>query len=165
MEHDRYRRHLILTAIADTDGDEVRQSTVRVTEAQREQADREELEILCQRFDDLHNEARQKMWELLKIPIAPATLIGGAIQTAVQLGALQKEVGYVALIADIAWASYKITRGVLDRSLAVAGREAAVTQIKAFLHTQSERAAFMHQTIIESHDPELRQSLSDSEKY
>jgi len=161
MEHDRYRRHLILLALADGDDDELPAPPLRMSEAQREEADREELEILCQRFDDLHNEARQKMWELLKIPVAPATLIGGAIETAVLLGAVQKEIGYVALIADIAWATYKITKGVLDRSLAVAGRDSAVTRIRTFLHTQTERAAFMHRAIIESHEPELRQVLSD----
>ena len=136
-----------------------------MSEREREQIDKDRLETMCVTFDTLREEARQKMWDLMKIPIAPATLIAVGLEVAVVMGWLQKEIGHLAMIADLGWASYKVVTGVLSRSRAVAGSETELAKIQCFLHTQNSRAAMMHRSIIDSHDPDIRQGLSDRGVY
>lgn len=165
MEHDRYRRQLILSVIQDDNEDIDEKPEPQISEREKEEADRVELELLCERFDELHTEARQKIWELLKIPIAPASMIAIGLEVGVAAGMLQKEIGHLAVVLDITWAVYKVAQGILGRSTAVAGKEAAITRIQAFLHTQSERAAMMHRAIIDAHEPALRESLMERGGY
>ncbi len=169
MEHDRFRRLLILDAVFDRDddddADDEEDRVPRMSEREHEEADRAELEEMCDRFDALHAEARQKLWDLLKIPIAPATIIATGLEVGVAFGLLQKEIGHVAVVLDIAWATYKVAQGILGRSTAIAGKETAIIRIQAFLHTQSERAAMMHRAIIDAHEPELRESLMERGSY
>jgi len=169
MEHDRFRRQLILNAVLDrdtqADDDFDEEPLPRVSDRETEDADRADLEELCDQFDKLHSAARQKMWDLIKIPIAPASLIAIGIEGAVVLGFVQKELGYLAMIADGAWATYKLVNALLDRSLASAGKEAAISNIQAFLHTQKERAFMMHRAIIDAHEPALREALQHTSHY
>ncbi len=168
MEHDRFRRLLILDVVLDRESDDnvhEEKRLPRMSEREQEEADRAELEMLCEKFDELHAEARQKMWDLLKIPIAPASIIAVGLEVGVAFGVLQKEIGHLAVVLDIAWATYKVAQGILGRSTAIAGKETAITHIQAFLHTQTERAAMMHRAIVDSHEPELRESLMERGGY
>lgn len=169
MEHDRFRRQLILSVVLDRDSDademDDEAPLPRMSEREVEEADKAELEEMCQKFDKLHAEARQKMWDLLKIPIAPASIIAIGLEVGVAFGLLQKEIGHLAVVLDIAWATYKIARGIVDRSSAISGKETEIVRIQEFLHTQTERAAMMHRAIIDCHEPVLRESLMERGSY
>ena len=127
------------------------------------QLELKELESLCKTFDRLHNEARMSMWNLLKIPLAPATIIAVSLEAAVLAGGVQKEVGYLALMTDITWALYKVVSGLHSRSVALAGKEKVVDTIQNFLTSHHKRASLLHRSLINNHDPELARALADKQ--
>ncbi len=160
MEHTRFLRRLVIDAAYREEPEEI---APPMSDREREKSDKDHLEELCQRFDELHNEARQKFWDLMKIPVAPATIVAVVVEAAIVLAGFPKEVGYPIIALDVYWAIRKLITGLSARSSAVTGSGNAVTNIECFLHGRDSRTTMVFRDIINGHDPDLRQALWDAE--
>lgn len=120
----------------------------------------EHVEALCTKFDQILAEEREQLWQLMKIPIAPASIIGAGVHITVQLALAPKEIGITVLTVDVVWALYKILSSVAGRCHASSQRDGILINIQDILDCEQISSSLPFTAIFDRHDPELKLELS-----
>lgn len=119
---------------------------------------------LCIEYDTLRAEARKKITDLIKIPVAPAAIVAGSVAMLAKLGVIDKEWGIAAVIADIAWALVKFSAALNMRNQALEKAENIISEVRLLLSTIDERDVLLARSLMDSSIEGLSIELAKGQK-
>lgn len=125
----------------------------------------EKLKQLCEEYDALRVEARKKITDLIKIPVAPAAIVAGSVAMLAKLGVIDKEWGIAAVIGDIAWAFAKFSHSLNMRNQALETAENIVSEVRLLLSKVDERDILVARSFIDSSAEGLSLEVARGQKY
>ncbi len=119
---------------------------------------------LCTEYDTLRAEARKKITDLIKIPVAPAAIVAGSVAMLAKLGVIDKEWGIAAVIADIAWALVKFSAALNKRNQALEKAENIISEVRLLLSKIDERDVLFARSLVDSSVEGLSMELAKGQK-
>jgi|GEM_PF-4128830 len=66
------------------------------------------LQAECLNHEHLRADIRQKLWSLMKIPVAPASIAAGVVGLLMHQNLIDERIGWSALVIDALWSIYKV---------------------------------------------------------
>jgi hypothetical protein len=119
-----------------------------------------EIEKLCGEYRSLADERVGKLWTLLRMPFAPASIASGLAAVAAAAKIIPHEVAYSVTGVSACYSGWKGINFLADRSAILASMQAAVTKIRLFLPEVCERDLLLVRSMLDEF-PEVREGCSD----
>ncbi len=120
----------------------------------------ERIEDLCTEIRELRAQHQQKFWDLLRMPITPATVVSTAASIAAWMQVIRQEWALGATALSVAFGYCKIQAYLQHRSDFLQTREMIASEIRTLLPQIHERDILQVRFLLDEL-PELKDECSD----